>query len=62
MDDDSELDPSWYEDQVERALLSAVQRARAEYEAARGEPSPKRREAYAEALRAFSRHIIGKVH
>jgi hypothetical protein len=57
MDDDARLDQSWQMDQVETALLSAVQRTRTEYEAASADERPIRRAAYAEALRAFNHYI-----
>jgi hypothetical protein len=57
MEDEIMFDPSCIKDEVEKALLSAVQRARNDYDAATAEDRPIWRKAYADTLRAFNSHI-----
>jgi hypothetical protein len=49
----------WFstEDETEKALLSAIEQTRAEYEKAPRQDYQNRRTAYAEALRALSKYM-----
>ena len=55
---DPMFDSSRNEDEIENALLSAVQQTRGDYETATREDLLNRRTAYTEALRAFNAYLI----